>query len=446
MFAQRTRNTFRSPVDLLHHTIAQARESLVNVQEPFRDDEDGSGRASLSDGAPMQDLSRRASLCGEQSGDDDAATDNTEVSLSDMLRQNSNESTLPFHKHDLSWERPESRQSRILRILFQPVTLLLVTSVIYAASSTMTFVLDRFILYQAMFKFPYPLVMLLAQLMACELLVLLWVGASALLTDSFPSLANTTCIANPIKYDLSMLRQLLPVSLTYLVGHVTIISCLEYVPMSLCVAFFSPMVLLALLITRAFNDEQHYDRSIALVAAIMGVGQALASLSAKSTSMSHFHPLGLLCGIIACIAIPLNVAQLKKVSPMLDFQVSQLLHCVLTTSILALLPFIMISGEIFDAYTNCPFFFELGFWAWILPNLLLAGIECISSFVLVSFTTPLTFSVLMAAKTTLVQLPIFEGLKTFGTLAGTLMTVAGLVAYLYLINQHRPKFGLIWLH
>jgi hypothetical protein len=432
-------------MDLMNNTIAQARESLVNVQEPFKDEE-GSGRSSMGDAVCLQDMPRRANCMDETSGDDDAATDDTQVSLTEMLRRTSYESSLPYHKQDLGWERPESRQSRVLCVLFQPLTLLLLAAVIYAASSTMTAVLDRFILYQAMFKFPYPLVLLLFQLIACELLVLLWVNISSLLTRSFPSLANTTCVANAIDYDISLLKQLLPVSLTYLVAHITTISCLEYVPMSFCVAFLSPLVLLSLLITRIFNDDQQYELKIAIIACIMGFGQALASVFATSTKLNRFHPLGLLCGVIACIAIPLNVAQLKKVLPVMDHQAAQLLHCVLATSILALLPIIMVSGEVFDAYNNCPFFLEIGFWGWILPNLLLAGIECIASFVLVSFTTPLTFTVLMAAKTTIVQLPIFEGIKSAGAVAGTLLTAAGLAAYLYSINQHRPKFGLIWLH
>lgn len=355
---------------------------------------------------------------------------------------------LPLHKLTDSSQEDSLTHLKGFNVLRQPIFILLLTTTIFCASSVAIAILDRFNMYQATYKFPFPLTHLFFQLLFCEAAMLIWLLLSRIALAVIPQLKGHVLLAENLKWDVAMLKLAAPISISYAVASSAFISCLEYVPMKYTVLFMSPMLICQLALTKFFSPDQPRSIYVALSCLILLIGYVLAALAPALPGMPGFNVQGLIAGLIVSVTLPIHNALVKQGLPRFNYHAMQLLHYVLVSSIVMLLPILLCSGEIFEISANCFFLDEAGLWLMITVLGLVSVLACFSRFLLLTFTSPLTLVVILFAKTALIQVPISELLNkshvNWVNCLGMFLSSVGLLFYLYLINEHRPKFGLVW--
>lgn len=433
------KNFAPSPLDYIQGKIEQARQGLQATSqipankhlEVPRDKAVQNGRRS----SLLEDIEEDADNDLSSDADDNSALF---VPASPLLPLDNKESS----------KRELSPAARFLSLVAQPISLLLLTTLLYFGSSSATLILARFNLYQATYKFPFPLTISFFHLVFAEAVLLLWSALSHILIQICPNWKPFIITPGRLAWDLKIMKKLFPVSFSFFAGYAALISCLEYMPMSYAVLFLSPTILIQMACNKYYSPECTQSIYVASSCILLMLGHVLSAVTFSSPGLPGMNIQGVLTGLLASIALPIHNCLFKKVLVSKEHNLAQLLHNIFVSSICLTFPLMVVSGEIFEISAHCYFLDEKGFW---LMMLLLCVVSVLANFcqsVLLMFTTPLTLVVLCYTKTTLVQLPISLAINQspleYLNLLGGLISLIGVCCYFYLINHHRPKFGLRW--
>lgn len=442
MFKSNQRNQFApSPMDYMKGRIEQARHTLLSSHGTYSEE-----TISVPTDGPKTNHTVLASSRDANADDEfQEELSSSQPSLEDVV-SSAESLMLPIHKGDVRADRSPS--CRLFLITTQPLSILLIATFVFCISSTAHQILGRFNLYQATYKFPFPLTLTCVQFMSCEVALLLWSMLSSYVVQLAPDWKGRPGIAEPLDWNFSNMKDLASVSLTYVLSCSAVMFCLEYVPLSHAAFLLSPMILLQLALTKFFHPDGSQSLYTATSCTILMAGHALTSVSPAHPGVPGYNLQGVAAGFVACIAIPLHNSLLRKTLLSAEYSPRQMLHYILISSIAIILPLILISGEVFEIAANCFFLDEKGFWLMILVLSLVGVLACFSQFLLLTITTPLTVVVLSLAKSALLQMPLTDRMNhssgTWYKRIGMLLSIAGVCGYLYLINHHRPRFGLRW--
>lgn len=391
---------------------------------------------------PRQQLWRIAEDVDDENNDVD-------LSLEDINPCSSEPSPLlpVHHKHALS--RPNFHGDRSTLSSSRPTSMMSFTILVFVLSSTAYHILSRFNLYEATYKFPFPLSLCLLQFIFCDLAIVLWSVASYIILRIQPQLKSLHYLQAPLEWQSSEARRFIPISMTFLISWAATLSCLEYLPMNSAVLFLAPMMLLQLSLTKWASPETMQSIYVAASCMLLMLGYILTSITTKVVNISSFNIPGLLAGLLASVAVPVHHCLVKKTLPSVSNNLFQLAHYVLITASAIILPLVIISGEIFEIEAHCFFLDEKGFWLMILLLCAVSLLSFGSQLLLVAYTTPLTVTVLYFLRTTLLQIPFSDWLNHSGlqwyNYAGMVISILGALGYVYHSDPHRPRWGLPWL-
>lgn len=440
MFRSNERHQFApSPMDYMKGRIEQARSSLMSPGDPSPE------RSLLSpfDGSAVTHKSP-ADL-GENIDDLQDALECSEVAHEGTLLA-PERLVLPLHKGDM-WV-DQSMFYRLYLITTQPLSILVIATIVFSISSAAQQILSRFNLYQATYKFPFPLSITCLQFLFCDMVLLLWSTLSHYLVRQLPDWKSRPSAMVSLQWNFADMKQLAPVSLTYVISCSAVMYCLEYVPLGIAAFLISPTILVQLLLTKYFHPDGSQSIYTASICSALMLGHALTAVAPSRSGVPGYNLPGIMSGIIASVAIPLHNSLLKKTLLSTEHSSIQILHYVLVSSVAMILPMLVISGEIFDIAANCYFLDEKGFWLMMLVLSLVGTLACFSQFLLLTITTPLTVVVMHLAKSSLLEIPLAAEMNrnsmTWYNHIGLILCIASVCGYLYLINHQRPKFGFYW--
>lgn len=340
----------------------------------------------------------------------------------------------------LRQERTSMDESRLrLHILFQPLSILLLSAIGFLVGSTFLPVLLRFNLFQATFKFPYPLTTLAFVLLVVEAVLLLWAQLGKVFSRAAPEWAGLVFTSGP-EFSTAQAWELLPTAAWFILTEVSIAVCLANFPMSTFVLLTSPSVLLQL----ALSDQTDLHAVASIVA--LFVGSVLVTYTTNLQITNRWTTMGLVSGGVAAVAIPLSNRSMKQASSALNDDGLKLLHYLLPLGLALLAPVWLLSGELFDIAANCYFLDAVVLWRLMAVIALSGLVYHVSRATVVGYVSPLTLAVLWQAKTAVVQTPVSEriaGSRSHWYCAlGIAISILATAAYLLRINRHRPKFGL----
>ena len=426
------RYTFKkSPMHYMKDRIEQARLQISVTQEDF----DAYNMPNITD-----------------TNNDSSASEEADDELSSSA---SSDRLSPPDSPLLPLFTKSGKMDRTLLLISQPVSVVLLATLVFVCSSTALGVLDRFNMYQATFKFPYPFTVLTMQLIFTAALILL-IGLGTRIwnhkVSEMPSLEGLVvpdAVLTTFTINGAILRDHFAISATFVASHAASVACLEYVPMHYFTLFLCPMVPLQLYLTKWYDPKAVQTWAMAMSCIVLLAGYALIALTTGPSvhGMPGFNYRGLISGLIAAIALPFHQSLVTQALAR-NHKPVQLLWIVVVSSLIMIFPIVIVSGEFFEIAANCYFLDERGYWAMMSILCAVYALSVISTFTLLAYITPLTFLVISFARTALVMAPISARLNrnTFGVLCliGWGISLAALASYLFLINQHRPRFGLRW--
>ena len=333
-------------------------------------------------------------------------------------------------------------ESRLrLHILFQPTSILLLSAIAFLVGSSFLPVLTRFSLFQATFKFPYPLTTLILIVASVETVLICWTWLGVVVAQVAPEWAGLLFTSSP-GFTIKQARQILPTAAWFILAEMSIFVCLANFPMSTFVLLTSPSLLLQLLL----GDQTDFYA----VGSVIGVflGTVLGTATTNLNTRDRWTTMGFVSGVSAAIAIPFANRSIKQASSLVNDDGLKLLHYMLSISLVLLAPVWLFSGELFDIAANCYFLNEPGLWRMIAVLSLSGLIYYVARANLVAYASPLTLAVLWQAKTVVLQTPVSELLagsrSNWVCGLGILLGMVSSCAYFLRINRHRPKFGLWW--
>ncbi|CCG82937.1 protein of unknown function [Taphrina deformans PYCC 5710] len=438
----RTHHFAPGPMDYMKNKIEKLRENLVVNEQPTRVESSNPLVDQIPNQATADSLHSEMRDCT-----DDEMSSGT--GGSDLLSLQDSPLLPLFSKDAYRLDSPTTNTTkRVLSIVRQPIFILLATALVYIVSSTALAILDRFSMYQATYKFPYPLSHLFFQLISCEVAIILIMLITRILLHLRPDMKGSMPLVENLAIDLTNLKTFSSVSMSYLVASAALVYCLNYIPMHHVVLVLSPTMLCQLALSKYFSPDNTQSIYTAVSCLCLMSGQAIAALASSGSGMPGINLQGLLAGLVASLAFPIHNCLVKKNLAKVNHNALQMLHYIVVGALLMTMPLLLISGEVFDVFTNCYFLDEAGFWVMLLVLGLLGILTSISQFLLLTFTSPLTLVVLSFAKTALIQVP-FAGWLNRLPLAwfnyfGLILSLVSVCGYLYLINVRRPKFGLHW--
>ncbi|BFZ54015.1 hypothetical protein PYCC9005_001046 [Savitreella phatthalungensis] len=330
--------------------------------------------------------------------------------------------------------RPRSPFDLTLHILFQPLSVLLLSGIVYFVAGSFYGMLMRFSFFQATYKFPYPLATLCLAFVLSEIVLMLWTLVGKVAHRKAPEWAGLF-FSTKSELTLAEASQLVPAIVTFVAAEISSVVCLANFSLATYLRLTAPAVLLQILIEDV-PDKLAMCTAIALFA---------SSLLVTATS-PRWTVIGTLSGLATAVLLPICHRETKRALHILDGDSVKVTRYLLYAGITVLVPATMLSGEFFDMIYNCYFFDEVALYATLLLISLTGGLYYISRAILLGHISPLTLTVLWLAKAAAVQSPSserFSGVRaTAIAVFGVVSTIAFTTAYLLIINRHRPKFGL----
>lgn len=433
------KNFAPSPLDYIQGKIEQAREGLKYASQP----EALSPMGTLSQTTTPESIQQHRLADSE----DDLGPRASSESDSGSIRSIPNTPLLPLHQKANS-QKELSFVLRALSLLAQPISILLLCTLVYFIGSTAAPMLARFNLYQATYKFPFPLTLFCFQLIFAEAVLLLSTSLGKTLSHRRSTWAAMLPLPGALEWKVTSSMKLFPITFSFFAGYAAIYSCLEYVPMNYVMLFVSPTIIVQMACTKFYTPESPQSIYVAGACIFLFLGNVLSALTTQLPGMPSANKQGFLTGLLASVALPIHNCLAKKVIVSQEFKLANILHNVLLSSLGLVIPLMVISGEIFEISAHCYFLDEKGFWNMVIALCVVGFLAITSHFLLLLITTPLTVVVLNYARTALVQLPISFAINktplTYVNYLGFLISLTSVIFYLYLINYHRPKFGLQW--
>lgn len=244
--------------------------------------------------------------------------------------------------------------------------------------------LNKLILSSSEFKFPYPIMVTLYQLVVALVLLVTsgHLGKSVELFSLVP----------PFEFDLKIARKVLPLSIVYVLMLALNNLCLFYVE----VTFYQIARSLSIVFNIVFT--YYFLKQSTSLPALVSCGVVFVGFVLGSAGEVNFSLNGLIFGVGSSIFVALYGIYVKKTLTVLDNNQWRLLHYNTTLSIPLTFLLMLGFGELSDAVDSVTFWSDSRFWAMMTITGITGFLINIAVFLQIKVTTPLTSTISGTAK------------------------------------------------
>ncbi|KAI8389414.1 hypothetical protein BD560DRAFT_381559 [Blakeslea trispora] len=320
---------------------------------------------------------------------------------------------------DLPLPASSSRKPGTVNFMTSSTTLTTVTTA-YMIIAIATTLINKLLFTYSEYKFPYPLFTVLFQLSISLSVLMLW---SQWQPIQNPALQFT------FQWDRSIARRTMPLAIIYVcivLFHSLYLQHVEannhHFTQSLSIGFsmlFSYLML---------NTD--YSRNVKSACVLIVFGTCVISMGYINFS---------LVGIFYSLAWPAMVAlygiYLKKTLLALRHNIWMVIQYNTLLSVVLLIPFVLLSGELTEIFTTVWFWDEFGFWLQMLITSMAGlGLNAIMM-VLLTYSSPLTLTVVMTSKTlvqTVLIAILFGNRLSLSNVMGIMIGLMGCCVYSFL--------------
>lgn len=328
-----------------------------------------------------------------------------------LLKKTSNETSLLSAdiEKSASSNQQQSASSIFLVVAFYFVTSL---SVVF---------LNKHILSTSDFRFPYPLLVTWYQLVVA-LVILVVCGHLGQKKGSWFALVP------PFEFQPDLARKVLPLTLVYVLMLAFNNLCLELVQVTFYQVARSLSILFNIILSYFLLGTTTSSPAL-LSCAIVFLGFVLGSYGEINFTWS-----GLIFGVLSSVFVALYGIHVKKALVHVNNDQWRLLHYNTAISIMIMIPFIVVSGELGELLSRENAFGDSYFWFLMTLTGVTGFLINIAVFLQIKFTTPLTNTISGTAKAcvqTLLAWVIWRNEITAMNGFGILLSLVGSGLYSY---------------